>query len=94
MLYVGVFGNDPLYETFLSWLLDQIGLRGVMASPPGVEVAERWHGGQRILFIMNHGKQAQTLDVGGTFTNLLDGGSITGPVTIAPLDVMVLQPPA
>jgi beta-galactosidase len=91
VLYVGVFGNDPLYETFLSWLLDQIGLRGVMPSPNGVEVAERWQGGQRILFIMNHSKQAQTLDVGGNFTNLLEGGSVKGSVTIAPLDVMVLQ---
>jgi beta-galactosidase len=92
VLYVGVFGNDPLYETFLSWLLETVGIRGVMEAPAGVEVTERWQGEQRLLFVLNHNAEAKDIRPPGRYTNLLDGASgLSGSVTLPGRDVMVLR---
>jgi len=91
VLYVGVFGNDPLYETFMSWLLASVGVEGVLSAPEGVEVAERWQGNRRLLFVLNHTEQAQDVVLPGRYTNLLNGQSgLTGTVTLAGRDVLVL----
>jgi len=91
VLYVGVFGNDPLYETFMSWLLASVGVEGVLSAPEGVEVAERWQGNRRLLFVLNHTEQAQDVVLPGRYTNLLNGQSgLTGTVTLAGRDVLIL----
>ncbi|HZD57277.1 MAG TPA: beta-galactosidase, partial [Anaerolineales bacterium] len=53
-VYVGTVGDSYLYDTLARWLLGLAGVQPPIIAPPRVEVAERWQGDQRILFVLNH----------------------------------------
>ena len=92
-MYVGALGEAPLYEALSGWLLDLSGVQPILAVPEGVEVAERWQGDRRLLFVLNHAGQEQEVDlVDRHYTNLIgDSEFLRGTVTIPPRDVLVLQ---
>jgi beta-galactosidase len=89
-IYVGTFGDTSLYSTLLGWLQLDIGIQSTFTAPEGVEAAERWHKDQRILFIMNHTAQSQVITLPRQYTNLLAQQPISGYVTLASHDVLVL----
>lgn len=90
-VYVGTVGDSSLYDTLAGWLLQLAGLQPAIIAPPGVEVAERWQGDQRILFVLNHGLSAQEIILDQIYTDLLTGLKVTpGTVTIPPLEVLIL----
>jgi beta-galactosidase len=91
VITIGTFGETPLYLTLLSWLLLDLGIQGTFTVPEGVEVAERWQKDQRILFILNHTALAQIIILPRQYTNMLDGQTISGSVTLSPNDVFVLM---
>jgi len=93
VVYVGALGEAPLYEALSGWLLDLAGVQPILAAPEGVQVAERWQGDRRLLFVLNHTEQEQEVDLAdGHYTNLIgDSESLRGAVTIPPRDVLVLQ---
>lgn len=91
VITIGTFGETPLYLTLLSWLLLDLGIQGTFTVPEGVEVAERWQKDQRILFILNHTAIAQIIILPRQYTNMLDGQTISGSVTLSPNDVFVLM---
>jgi beta-galactosidase len=90
VIYVGTFGDTPVYSTLLGWLLLDLGIQSTFTAPEGVEAAERWHKDQRILFILNHTAQSQVITLPRQYTNLLDQQPISGYVTMTPHDVLVL----
>jgi beta-galactosidase len=91
VVYVGALGDEHLYERLAGWLLDLAGVQPILAAPPGVEVAERWRGNQRLLFLLNHSGETQEVVLGGRYTNLLDGsGPIQDAVSLASHEVAVL----
>ena len=91
VVYVGALGDEHLYERLAGWLLDLAGVQPVLAAPPGVEVAERWQGNQRLLFLLNHSGETQEVVLGGRYTNLLDeSGPIQDAVSLASHEVAVL----
>ena len=89
-VYVGVLDGAALYEALGGWLLGLAGVQPVRTAPEGVEVAERWQGDRRLLFVLNHSDEEQEIMLGGSFANLLNGESIGDSVAIAPKDVLVL----
>ena len=98
VVYAGVLGGEAFYDQLLGWLIHLAGIRGVMASPPGVEATERWQGENRLLFVLNHTDQEQALtglaiESERAWTNLLDGAPVSpGKAAIGPKEVMVLYP--
>jgi beta-galactosidase len=90
VIYVGTYGNTPLYLTLLGWLLLDLGIQSTFYAPGGVEVTERWQKGQRILFILNHTAQTQMITLPRQYTNLLDSRPISGTVNVAPYDILIL----
>jgi beta-galactosidase len=90
VIYVGTFGDADLYHAIFCWLMNQTGLSGVMQSPEGVEVTERWQDKKRLLFVMNHTANSQTMTVPGKWSNLMDGKPIKDSITISARDVMIL----
>jgi beta-galactosidase len=89
-VFVGTLGDATLYEALAGWLLELSGVQPILSVPEGVEVAERWQGDQRLLFVLNHGDEEQEVELGGSLCNLLNGESIGEFVAIAPKDVLVL----
>jgi beta-galactosidase len=89
-LYVGTLGDDGLHEILLGWVLDTIDIQSVLNAPPGIEITERWHRDQRILFLLNHTESAQEIPVNQPYVDLISGAVIKDLIKIAPLDVFVL----
>ena len=90
-VYVGALGEAGLYETLADWLLNLAGVRPILTALGGVEVAERWQGNQRLLFVLNHTERQQEVTLDGRFADLLDGSAtFEGTVTVSPRDVLVL----
>jgi beta-galactosidase len=91
-VYAGTMGGEQFWDVLVGWLVNLAGLRPVMDTPPGVEAAERWQGEKRLLFLLNHTAQEQTIEIDAACTNLLDGGQFpSGKITISPRDGMVLM---
>jgi hypothetical protein len=83
-------GDDRLYEILAGWLLDLAKLLSRLAAN-GLEIAQRWQGSQRLLFLMNHTAQPKQVSLDTTFINLVDDTAIPPTLlTIPPRDVLVL----
>jgi beta-galactosidase len=90
-VYVGTIGDAPLYEALVGWLLDSEGVNPPPSVPEGVQLAARWQGDRRLLFVLNHTDRGQEVTLDGRYANLLDGSApLEGTVALAPKDVLVL----
>lgn len=87
--------SDP-EQSFLDGLLSQLctdkGVEPLLDTPEGVEVTQRVKDGEQFLFVMNHNAEASSYELGGSYTNLLNGDSLNGSTTIAGRDVQILSP--
>lgn len=70
-VYAGAFGDGALYEHLAPWLLAEAGITPGPATPDGVEVCTRWQGDQRLVFVLNHTAEEQTVVLPGGYTPLL-----------------------
>ena len=92
VVYIGTLGPAGLFEALAPWLLALGGVQPVMHAPAGVEVAERREGERRLLFVLNHSEQAQTITLPRAYRDRLDGDRpVSGPVTLPAKGVMVLE---
>jgi beta-galactosidase len=91
VVYVGSLGGSALYGVLAPWLLELAGVRPLLAAPDGVEIGERWQGDRRLLFVLNHSRQAQSVALDGRYRNLIDGALLAGQVALAAHDVWVLE---
>jgi beta-galactosidase len=89
-VYVGVFGDRALYRALLGWLVQSLNIPPVMDAPEGIEVAERWQGDRRLLFILNHTCASGKVSLPGGYINLLDGKVLRGKLTIPGRDLVIL----
>jgi beta-galactosidase len=90
-VYVGTFGDEVFYDLLTGWLLDLAEIEPTLIVPPGVEVAERWQGDKRRLFVLNHTSSEQILFLDGELADLLVGPEkIDGSISIPPLGVLLL----
>jgi beta-galactosidase len=67
------------------------GISPVLAAPVGVEAIERWQEGQRVLFLLNHGDQAQKIALPQPMTDRLTDRAVVDQVNLPPQGVMILQ---
>ena len=92
VIYLGVLGDSAFCDAVARWLSELAGVKPLLVAPPGVEVAERWQGERRILFVLNHGEQSQTVKLDVSYRNLLDDRTLSGEVQVAPFGVLSLTP--
>ncbi len=91
VVYVGTMGDADFYRAIVGWALDLAGVEPLMEAPPGVEVAERWQGDQRLLFVLNHTDQARDLVLGKDYQELISDTAVSGKTTIAPREAFILK---
>ncbi len=90
-LYVGTIGDSALHDTVVGWLVDAADVRASAPTPAGVEATERWKDDRRLLFLMNHTAEAQTVKVPRPATELITGEQVGGELTLAPYGVAVVR---
>jgi beta-galactosidase len=90
-VYIGTLGDDNLHDTLLNWAVEAAQVRPALATPEGVEAAERWQGDQRRLFLLNHTTIAQEVALDQTYVNLLGGETAKEKITLPPYGAVVLE---
>jgi beta-galactosidase len=74
--YVGtILKEEAFYDRLVAALMADAGVKAVLDPPDGVEVSVREGDGRRLLFVINHTEQTQTLSVPAGKRNLLAGGT-------------------
>ena len=73
-------------------ICEDIGLTAPFAAAENVEVTRRVNGKGTTIFVLNHSHEPAWVDFGASrLTRLTTGESLTGKVTVAPRDVLVLR---
>lgn len=90
VIYLGVMGDSHFYNAIARWLSGMAGVKPLMVTTAGVEVAERWQGEKRLLFVLNHLPEAQVISLVSPLVDLLSGQTFADHVTIGPREVLVL----
>jgi beta-galactosidase len=87
--YVSTLPEPAALRALLADVADRAGARPVLDGiPAGVEVVRRG----ALLFVLNHGQDAVTVDVPGDHRDLLTGASVTGSVRLERYGAAVLAP--
>jgi len=90
-VYVGTLGDEGLHEQVIGWLLQDMALAPPLCTPEGVEAVERWQGDQRLLFVLNHSEEPQSVDLAQPMTDELSGQVFSGQAALEPKGVLILQ---
>ncbi len=90
-MYVGTIGDAALHDALVGWLVEAAGVTPALATPEGVEAVERWKEGRRLLFLLNHADEAQSVVLPGPMTDLLTGNKVTEQATLEAKGVMILR---
>ena len=90
VVYLGVLVDGACYESLARWLSGLAGIRPTLEVPAGVETVERWQGEQRILLVLNHTSEVQTLAIETARCDALTGRQVHGTVELPPSGVLVL----
>ncbi|MEU9208372.1 beta-galactosidase [Streptomyces sp. NPDC048415] len=87
--YVSTLPEPAALRALLADVADRAGARPVLDGiPAGVEVVRRG----ALLFVLNHGQDAVSVDVPGDHRDLLTGASVTGSVRLERYGAAVLAP--
>lgn len=87
--YLSTLPEPAALRDLLADAADSAGVRPVLEGiPAGVEAVRRGE----LLFLLNHGRDAVTVEVPGTHRDLLTGGSVTGSVRLERHGAAVLAP--
>ncbi|WP_371576580.1 beta-galactosidase [Streptomyces sp. NBC_01314] len=87
--YVSTLPEPAELRALLARIAADAGVRPVLDGlPDGVEAVRRGD----VLFVLNHGRDAVTVDVPGTHRDLLTGATVTGKLSLGRYGVAVLRP--
>jgi beta-galactosidase len=90
-VYQGTLGDETLLRAVTEWLLKHARLDSALPIPAGVEVAERWQGEKRLLFILNHSDLAQEIILDHDYTDILNGAPLAkGNMMLPARELMIL----
>jgi beta-galactosidase len=89
--YVATRLGAEAQSKLIDRLLADASVRGVLATPRGVEASLRHTGARRLLFLINHSEQPERVDLPEGGIDLLDGKSRNGSVLLEPRGVAVLE---
>ena len=90
VIYLGTMGDVRFYERITRWILELAEINTLLDTPVGVEVAERWQGDKRLLFVLNHTNETQEITLGSVLVDLLSDREISGTITVEPYEVLIL----
>ncbi|MGW0648608.1 beta-galactosidase [Streptomyces umbrinus] len=87
--YVSTLPEPSALRELLAGVASGVGVRPVLDGlPPQVEAVRRGD----LLFVLNHGRETVTVQVPGTYRDLLTGQQVTGSMGLAGLGAAVLSP--
>ncbi|MBI4556814.1 MAG: beta-galactosidase [Candidatus Hydrogenedentes bacterium] len=86
--YLGVYLPTESLEKFLSYLLPEYPVKSI---PDGVEITQRKGDAGRIVFIINHRAERQTLELPGKMQDLLTEEIVGPQVKVASHGVLILR---
>ncbi len=90
--YLGtVIKEDAFYDQLIKNLLADAGIVPLVKPPLGVEVSIRQGNGQKLLFVINHTEEQQTVNIPAGKTELLTGKTTNGSITLARFDVAIIK---
>jgi beta-galactosidase len=90
-VYIGPDLDPASLAHVLATLLGNIGIKPLDV-PRGVERTVRQSGNTQWIFFLNHAAAPQAITVSGQHRDVLTGATRSGKITLAPYDVLVLQP--
>ncbi|EMD84416.1 beta-galactosidase [Pacificimonas flava] len=88
--YVGALVDDAVMDGLIADAMASAGAQADFAVPDGVELMTREGQGRRIVILINHGRETQSVTLPRAMTDILDGGE-TAAIELAPEGVAVLQ---
>jgi beta-galactosidase len=93
--YIASRNDLSFHRDFYGALIKQLGLPRALAGelPPGVVVQRRTDGEQAFLFVQNFTAQTQQLSLPAGLSDLVDGMSVGGSLTLGPWGCRVLSGP-
>jgi beta-galactosidase len=91
VIYLGVMGDGDYYRSVARWISGLAGIEPLMELPQGVEACERWQGGKRTFFILNHHSTAKEIFLNSAYCDLLSDKILQGQILIGALDVLILE---
>jgi beta-galactosidase len=86
-----VIEEEGFYDLLVGDILKRADVAPALTPPAGVEASTREGNGRRLLFLVNHTEEAQTVEVPAGATELLSGAEIAGGLTLERYGVAVLQ---
>ena len=91
--YIGSDPEDRFLDDFYRGVLMAQRIESLLDAPAGVEVALRETDSRRLLFVLNHNPDAQTVTLppGRRYRELLSQGELAGTATIQGYDVWILE---
>jgi beta-galactosidase len=90
--YVGAQFDPALMTAITSWMIANAGLKPTLANvPEGVEVCQRVGPGKRVLILINHTTQSQTIALPRAMRELLKGQTTSRNVVLPAGDVAVFS---
>ena len=90
--YVGtVIKEDAFYDQLIEKLLEDAGIKPLVKPPKGVEISIRQGNGQKLLFIINHTEEPQTVNVPKGKLELLTNKKTKDAITLGTFDVAVIK---
>ncbi len=90
--YVGTFvREDAFYDALVAQILDTTGIHPLIKPGPGAEVSLRQNAEQRLLFVINHLEEPQSVEVPAGLTDLLTGQETGEILTLDRFGVAVLR---
>ncbi len=91
-IYVGAHLEPADLTRVLLSLMASAGATSPILAPRGVEVtSRRSDSGTTLTYLLNHAAMPQAVKIGGTSKDIVTGATVTGPVTLEPYGVRVLQ---
>ncbi|GIP16806.1 beta-galactosidase [Paenibacillus montaniterrae] len=90
--YVATNGDEAFLSDLIKTIVEQRGIKPLIAPVAGVEVTERVKGEQRFLFVLNHNNEAAEVDLGDiSGMDLLTNQAVSGHVSLASKGVMIIS---
>lgn len=91
VIYVGAIGSDEYYTDLARWFIQLAGCTPVagVKAPGEVELAERWQGNKRLVFVLNQSNQPQTVSLDKPVTNLLTGEILRDTYILPAYEVLI-----
>jgi beta-galactosidase len=94
VIYAGTFGDPALVDALVDYAVNLAQIEQLKSpSNPDesqIELAERWRGDQRLLFVLNHGQTSASLVLEGGYHDLLANESLADFIPLMPFQVRIL----